>query len=228
MVDLSFIFPRVVFSKQTVNGLLKIIKVGNRFRVTVANVTQSIFDTDLINKNGYWQGYINIKDAPQTALILGYGAGTADFLLRQKFPQVNVVGVEVDPVIAFEARKFLFPQLESPVYIQSAQEFLKTDDNKFDVIFCDMFSKDQVDEAVFDGHFWLLVINHLRKEGLVIVNRIFDKDNLVEVGEFERILRENFQIIEVLKIKNPTRHYNCLFYIKAKNRAAGDSEIVTG
>lgn len=212
-MDLSFLFPQKIFSADTLNGPLVVTKSGSLIRVVVNGITQSVFDKDLEYKNGYWQGYIkNINFSPKNALILGYGAGTADHLLHHKFPKIIVVGVDNDPIIAQQVRKMVFPQLKPDVYINDAYLFLKKSKSKYDLIICDVFAGDKVDKLIFNDGFWKNIKRSLNLKGLIVVNRIFNSEE--EINDFKYFLMKGFKITNTLKINSPIKKFNYLYYLK--------------
>jgi SAM-dependent methyltransferase len=77
----------------------------------------------------------SLNTAPGRVLDLGTGTGRAAFLLARRYPEAEVVGVELAPAMLAEARKLTPPDLASRVRFERADaEHLPYPDASFDLV----------------------------------------------------------------------------------------------
>jgi ubiquinone/menaquinone biosynthesis C-methylase UbiE len=73
--------------------------------------------------------------APSRVLDLGTGTGRAAFLLARRYPEAEVVGVDLAPAMLAEARKLTPPELAGRVRFEEADaEHLAYPDASFDLV----------------------------------------------------------------------------------------------
>ena len=77
----------------------------------------------------------SIESPPGRVLDLGTGTGRAAFLLARRYPEAEVVGVDIAPAMLAEARRLTPPELEGRVRFEVADaEHLPYPDASFDVV----------------------------------------------------------------------------------------------
>ena len=77
----------------------------------------------------------SLDTSPERVLDLGTGTGRAAFLLARRYPDAEVVGVDLAPAMLAEARKLTPPELASRVRFEQADaERLPYPDASFDVV----------------------------------------------------------------------------------------------
>jgi ubiquinone/menaquinone biosynthesis C-methylase UbiE len=77
----------------------------------------------------------SIDSEPTRALDLGTGTGRAAFLLARRYPEAEVVGVDIAPAMLAEARKLTPPELADRVRFERADaENLPYPDAAFDLV----------------------------------------------------------------------------------------------
>ena len=77
----------------------------------------------------------SLDTTPGRALDLGTGTGRAAFLLARRYPEAEVVGVDLAPAMLAEARKLTPPELASRVRFEEADaEHLPYPDASFDLV----------------------------------------------------------------------------------------------
>jgi ubiquinone/menaquinone biosynthesis C-methylase UbiE len=73
--------------------------------------------------------------SPRRVLDLGTGTGRAAFLLAQRYPEAEVVGVDIAADMLAEARRLTPPELEARVRFEEADaEHLSYEDGAFDLV----------------------------------------------------------------------------------------------
>ena len=76
-----------------------------------------------------------IDVAPRRALDLGTGTGAGAFLIARRFPEAEVVGVDLAPGMLAEARRLTPPELAGRVRFEQADASqLPYDDGAFDLV----------------------------------------------------------------------------------------------
>ena len=74
-------------------------------------------------------------DSPRRALDLGTGTGSVAFELARRFPEAEIVGADIAPVMLAEARRKMTPDLEGRVRFDEADaEHLPYPDQWFDLV----------------------------------------------------------------------------------------------
>jgi SAM-dependent methyltransferase len=74
-------------------------------------------------------------DGPQRVLDLGTGTGAAAFLAARRFPQAQVVGVDLSPEMLVQARALTPPELAGRVRFEAADASrLHFEDDSFDLV----------------------------------------------------------------------------------------------
>ena len=76
-----------------------------------------------------------IDQAPERALDLGTGTGAAAFAIAQRFPEAEVVGVDLSERMLAEARRKMPPELSARVRFQQADgAHLPFEDGSFELV----------------------------------------------------------------------------------------------
>jgi ubiquinone/menaquinone biosynthesis C-methylase UbiE len=77
----------------------------------------------------------SLETAPSNVLDLGTGTGRAAFLLARRYPEAEVVGVDIAPAMLAEARKLTPPELAGRVRFEEADaEHLAYPAASFDLV----------------------------------------------------------------------------------------------
>ena len=77
----------------------------------------------------------SIESQPSRVLDLGTGTGRAAFLLARRYPEAEVVGVDIAPAMLAEARRLMPPELAGRVRFEGADaEQLPYPDASFDLV----------------------------------------------------------------------------------------------
>ena len=78
---------------------------------------------------------VAVEEEPRRILDLGTGTGKAAFLLARRYPQADVVGVDLSPAMLAEARALTPPELVERVRFEEADaERLPYPDASFDLV----------------------------------------------------------------------------------------------
>lgn len=180
-------------SKSKFNKDIKVIKsIGFGTYIQVNGLTQSGGVVESIWRETLKR--IKIKKL-ENILILGLGGGTVAKLLRKKYPNSKLTGIEIDPLMIELGNKYLkLEKSNIKVLIQDAYKFNK---GKFDLIIVDIYCGSEFPKK-FEGEIFLKNVNNLlSKGGVVIFNRLFYKDNKNKALEFGNKLEKYFKEVNL-------------------------------
>ncbi|HBP39736.1 TPA: hypothetical protein DD450_02545 [Candidatus Woesebacteria bacterium] len=174
------------------NKDIKVVKsLGFGTYIQVNGLTQSGGVVESIWKSTLKK--INNKDI-KNCLILGLGGGTVVKLIRKKYPNVKIVGVEIDPLMVKLGNTYLGLE-ESKVDIK-IQDAFKLTKGIFDLIIVDTYCGNKFPKKFESEKFLNNIKKILSNHGLVIFNRLFYKDNRKDALKFGEKLKQNFKIVD--------------------------------
>ena len=136
------------------------------------------------------------------ALVLGGAGCSVPLVLVRNFKSAQVDVVEIDSKMIDVAIKFFLRDTERIKFFnEDAREFLKRDSQKYDLIFCDLFTGIEVNDFVFSKPFLDKMKSRLKGSGILIINagRVPLAIPLV-INVFLPILRQIFRNTEVFYI----------------------------
>lgn len=170
----SFFWPTLIDTRLSAfNGEIKVLRFWNRFQLVVKGTTQS---GGLVTT--LWlQVLKQIKARPQfpaspRILVLGLGGGSFLAPIYKYFPQAEVTGIDIDPVMIDLGKQYLslssFPHLK--IIIADAFAWLSQSTAKYDLILVDLYQGQRLPPQFIDPAFLSQVRHHLKPAGLVCFN----------------------------------------------------------
>ena len=188
-------------------------------RLNEGTEIHSIYDPDnLILKpelDHYWN-FFNVfpllHGKTKRILVLGVGGGTALRQLSELFPDIELHGVEIDKAIIDVAQKYF--NLTSPnvhIHIGDAMQYLKTTEEKFDLIFLDAFIGGNLAIRFLNAHVFEDLKKSLNPGGMVIANYL---DFRTVTYLLKRAMKNTFKKVYKYNIDNT---YNCMMYGSDEN-----------
>ena len=119
-------------------------------------------------------------------LILGLGGGTVAGLIRKKYPNAKITGVEIDPMMIELGKQYLnLGDLGIDIKIQDANKFkLKG----YDLVIIDTYLGDKYVDLLDDD---------LLESKIVVFNRLFYGDKKEEALKFGKKLEKLFNKVDV-------------------------------
>jgi spermidine synthase len=137
---------------------------------------------------GYWTAMLP-EGVPRNALLLGLGAGTLAHLLTRRFPDIRIVGVDIDSQLIDFARQHFdlaLPNLE--VVIGDAFAYAAECRDQFDYIGVDLFCGHAFQRGALAKPF----LRHLKAmagpTGEIVINLFRDRRSETRVNRLARIL----------------------------------------
>ncbi len=153
----------------------------------VDGVVQSVAAEHAV-ASGYWNALLP-SVRPRRALVLGLGGGTVVQLLRRRFGEVAVVGVELDPdVLELARREFDLEQPGLEIVQGDAFAYVETCTEQFDYVCVDLFRGARLQRGILARPF-LRRLKALATPGAEIVfNLFFDRRTDIAVNRIARTL----------------------------------------
>lgn len=196
----KFVFGQVILEKTTspINGEIYVTEdlLGGR-RIVIGGLTQS----GRIIEDIWDDGVKGLAKKPQKVLILGFGGGGAARVINRRFPQAEIVGVEIDHVIVEIARKYFdLPQIENlNLVINDAVLFIKECQEKFDLILVDLYQGQKIPRECQTDEFLNDVRLLLAPEAVAIFNHLYSRPDRIKAEYFEERLRRIFPKVSTLR-----------------------------
>lgn len=148
-------------------------------------------------------GASNNKSDINNILILGLGGGSFAKLSNKHFPEANITGIEIDQKIIALSIKYL--DLSSiknlNIVCDDAISYIKNRqvNKKFDLIFADLYSGEQISPAMEDQKFIDALKKLLTDQGILVFNRFNWGKYKLKNNEFIKTLQQIFPTIKIKK-----------------------------
>ena len=133
----------------------------------------------------------------ENCLILGLGGGSAARLIKKYWPDAEIIGVDIDPVIVELGKKYLgLDDLGVEIRIEDTKKFLKRKEmakKQFDLILVDMYVGYEVPKEFESEEFIQSVKKKLTNSGSAIFNRLYFDEKRKLAEQFHRKLIHEFR-----------------------------------
>jgi spermidine synthase len=132
----------------------------------------------------------------ERCLILGFGGGSAAKLVRKFWPEAEITGVDVDPIIVELGKKYLkFGDEKVKVEIGDAEKVLTYNlkPNTYNLILVDMYVGHNVPLKFETDKFIKLVKSKLSQKGIAVFNRLYYGEKRPLAMKFMEKLENNFK-----------------------------------
>lgn len=171
------------------NGHLRVVRTfGMGNYIQAGGLTQSGGIVESIWKSTLRQ-ITNSKLQITNILILGLGGGTLAKLLRKKFPNSKITGVEIDPIMVELGKKYLkLDDYNIDIKVADVNNYTLYA-NRFDLVIVDMYSGDNFPKEFESEEF----LKKLTKFPIVIINRLYYGDKRPDTVRFGNKLEKIFK-----------------------------------
>lgn len=123
----------------------------------------------------------------QRILILGLGGGTLAKLLRKKYPDAKITGIEIDPIMIELGKKYLdLDKYDIDIKIQDTNKFKF---GEYDLVIVDMYCGDNFPKEFESDEF----LRKLTKFKTVIINRLYYGEKRPDTVRFGNKLEKIFK-----------------------------------
>jgi spermidine synthase len=139
---------------------------------------------------------------PLNLLNLGMGAGSIENAL-EKIPNVQVTSVEAEIEIIKMAELFFLSSKNNNIVHQSAEEFIRSSNDQYDIILCDIFYKQQSPECLYSSGFYHDLHERLSQSGTIFINLFPEnKENLILIMKASRLYFSHNALTEFNSYQN--------------------------
>lgn len=184
------------------NGKLEVYKFQNRYFIKTGNVHQSGGWAESLYRDVFKRFNLNVGvghgqpkgtpwRAPTKILLLGLAGGTLVKLLIKAYPNINIIGIDIDPVMINLGKKYFYlnEYKNLKIEIADAFEYVKKTKEKFDLVIVDIFKRDKVQigtgDVVFLGDIMSIAING----GYVMINCLYLQNYKKETDAYFNFLK---------------------------------------
>ncbi len=171
---LSFVWPVRIWQGKGAHGDLELTWEYGHLVVNSANANQSFGSLHRVLRAAFRDARVRER-APHTALILGYGAGSAGHILRHELGlATRLIGVDQDPVMLDLARtRFPLDPADDLQLVQAdAMAHVAERQDRFDLILIDLFHDLDLAPGVEMPRFLAEIRRLASPNGLVLVNTV--------------------------------------------------------
>ncbi len=175
-------------SGQELAGRLGIEEYEGHRALVTDGVILSVEVADSDPPFGYWAAMLPSKP-PASALLLGLGAGTLAHLLRRRFPDIPIVGVDNDRELLAFARDHFdldLPNLE--VVVADAFDYVARRERRFDFVAVDLFVGAAFARGVLSRPFLRCLQSIVTTDGEIAFNLYRDRRSGSHLNRIRRIL----------------------------------------
>jgi len=171
------IFPRTAYkTKSKISGQIVVKEQLGRYTLYVQEMLQS---GGVVG--GVWKKALsNIKHPTSNILILGLGGGTAVGLIKSRWPEAKITGLEIDPEIVKISRRFFDLEKVGNLKIVTADaiEWIRSyRGEKFELILVDLYLGGKFPPKAASEGFLKNIKKLLTKDGIVVFNWLKNGDD---------------------------------------------------
>lgn len=212
---LSYIFPQTIAKLSSrYNKEIRINEEHGRLKLLVNGSIQSGRYIEMLWKNAFEAFGLPQSHSQGSALqilVLGVGGGTVIRMLHKSYPNAEITGVDIDPVMITIAKTYFGLEEINGLSLvcEDAQKYIEKSakENKtYDLIIVDVFVGPQIPEFVSDEKTLQLLKDILNRKGCIIINYLRE----LEYGKKSTILLDRLAKIFPEVTENPL--YNNRFF----------------
>lgn len=168
----------LLYEKESRYQFVQVVQQGDEHLLYLNEgyAVHSIWRKDTVLTGGEWDMFLAVppllaKPAEKIA-ILGNAGGTTARAFGVYYKNVNIDGVEIDPVVTDVARRYFGlgdnPRLK--VKTADARPFLQSSTEKYDLIFIDAYRQPYVPFYLATADFFKICREHLAPGGIIALN----------------------------------------------------------
>jgi spermidine synthase len=166
---------------------------------------------------------IALSTEPRRFLIIGLGGGTLPAFLRKHYPDAEIDAVDINPEVAYAAKKYLgFREDERMrIHIADGRKFIESVQQPYDAVFLDAFGADAVPAHLTTKEFLTAVHRAVRSDGVVIGNIWFTATS-PPYDSMVHTYQETFGELHVLRVTGTS---NRILYALPRSQPLGRAEL---
>lgn len=180
----------VIFEGESRYQFVQVVEESDGTRLLQLNegwAVHSVYDPGSILTNNIWDHFLVVpalargegkksSDEPDSSraldtLIIGNAAGTAPRIFERFRPEIQIDGVEIDPLVSEVGRKYFKMGGENlRVHHADGRPYLAASDKKWDFIHIDAYRQPYIPFYLTTSEFFKLVKEHLKPGGVLSIN----------------------------------------------------------
>jgi len=174
--------PGLVYETESAYNYIQVLQQNGytMLRLNEGQGVHSIYQPDQYNFNGPWEQVLSapfFNPAPialtdiKSMAIVGLAAGTTAREASAAFPNIQIDGIEIDPVIVEVGRKYF--DMNEPnlnVIVQDGRWALENSSKKYDIISIDAYRPPYIPYSLTTQEFFQIVQQHLTQNGVMVIN----------------------------------------------------------
>ncbi|MBL7159414.1 fused MFS/spermidine synthase [Candidatus Microgenomates bacterium] len=202
----SFFFPKIIHKETSlINGEIEVVEQFGQRSIRVENLEQS---GPMVEK--IWEKALSTINNEQSTinniLILGLGGGSVVKIINKKYPETQILGIDIDSAIVELGKKYFslseYKNLE--IKIADAFKWMQKSGSsnyqtKYDLILVDLYLGRKIPKKMMTEEFLKKIKSLLFKNGLVIFNFLRTKEKKLEFQEFLKKLKKVYGDIKIIK-----------------------------
>lgn len=184
---------RMVFSK--INGYIEIRKTYGKDTIFVNQIPQSggelyqMWHKVILN--------LATKNKINNCLVLGIGGGDVIREIQNNFKSCKITAVEIDPVMLELAKEKFGTKDKNTIFkIADAISFVYKEEKNYDLIIVDLFIGRFNPPEAREKKFLNKLESLVRKDGFVLFNSHYQKENKNELFNYKNLCKEYFKNTE--------------------------------
>ena len=155
--------------------------------------------------------------SPKRLLNLGLGAVSLERYLNAKRPEIGITSVEpIEQVIQLAKDYFFLPERVAVIQ-DTAEHFLSTHNDSYDIILCDIFAAEKQPDCLYDSSFYADVFKCLDMNGILAINLLPDSEQ--DVIDILVPMKNYFDNISLLEVPN---HLNVIIFASSQKLPSVD------
>ncbi len=209
---MSFLRKVLYEGDSNFNGKVRVEDMFGVRKLIASDFTQSRSLNSQGNSEVYWDAFITLageQSKNASILILGLAAGTGASMLRKKFPDATIDGVEIDQVIVDLGKKYFgLGKSRINIIVTDAKDYVATTKKTYDLVYLDVFIGGVAPSfASEDSHFEELK-RIMNGNGEIIVNSIYKNKTTALLSEI--LFRKHFDLKDKIRSSRSYRLGNLI------------------
>jgi spermidine synthase len=202
----------LLHEQESAYNYIQVVEEDGR-RLLVLNdghAIHSVYDPDELLTGGPWDYFMvapllvekTATAEPKDALLIGLAGGTVARQLTAAYGPMPIEGVEIDPeIVAVGRQYFALDELENvEITVADGRYALKTSERVYDLIGIDAYRQPYIPFQLTSREFFQEVADHLRPDGVAVVNAGRTATDFRLVNALAATLRDVFPYVVAIDV----------------------------
>lgn len=193
---MSFLRKVLYEGDSNFNGKVRVEDMFGVRKLIVSDFTQSRSLNAQGSSEVYWDAFITLAGELSnhaSILILGLAAGTGAAMLRKKFPEATIDGLEIDQVIVDLGKKYFdLDKSRINIIVADAEDYVASTTKTYDLVYLDVFIGGVAPSFASEDSYFEDLKRIMNENGEIIVNSIHKNKNAALLSE--TLFRKHFNL----------------------------------